>query len=60
MGLSIVTNLALHYDFVTEAMDRFSQVDIIYTEYAKVFDRVSKFLLVSKLRKMGVEDQWLV
>ncbi|KAG7295979.1 hypothetical protein JYU34_021071 [Plutella xylostella] len=53
-GRSTVSNLALFNDFVTEKMDGGSQVDVIYTDYSKAFDRIDHSLLLKKLSRIGV------
>lgn len=56
---STVSNLVLLNDYVTEAMDSGLQVDVIYTDYSKCFDRIDHGLLISKLYDMGIHGDLL-
>ena len=58
-GFSIVTNLTAQSDLIVKALDKRGQVDTIYTDSSKAFDRVNRFLLVKKLRNMFIEDFWV-
>ena len=58
-GRSTVTNLAIFCNFVTRALDGWRQVDVIYTDFTKAFDRVDHFLLIDKLASVGFGGQLL-
>lgn len=58
-GRSTVSNLALFNDYLTESMDTGYQVDVIYTDYSKAFDRISHRLLLVKLEKVGIRGDLL-
>lgn len=49
------TNLALFTDDVLNGMDGASQVDVIYTDFEKAFDRVDHVLLLRKLWELGIK-----
>lgn len=53
-GRSTVTNLVCVTQFISEALDRKSQVDIIYTDFSKAFDRLDHGILLSKLENFGI------
>lgn len=53
-GRSTITNLACFSQFLTEAIDNGSQVDVIYTDFAKAFDRLDHLMLLSKLQVYGL------
>ncbi|CAG9136579.1 unnamed protein product [Plutella xylostella] len=53
-GRSTVSNLCLFNDYLTEKMDTRNQVDVIYTDYSKAFDRIDHSLLICKLQDIGV------
>jgi hypothetical protein len=56
---STISNLSLLNDYVSFEMSRGSQVDVIYTDYSKAFDRIDHDLLISKLHKMGISGDLL-
>ncbi|XP_026744752.1 uncharacterized protein LOC113506092 [Trichoplusia ni] len=58
-GKSTVTNLVLLNDYITEVMDGGGQVDVVYTDYSKAFDRIDHRILISKINTMGVHGDLL-
>ena len=58
-GFSIATNLTAQSDLIVKAFNNRSQVDTIYTDFSKAFDRVNRFLLVKKLCGMGIDEFWV-
>ena len=56
-GKSTATNLTLLTNFCINTIEKRSQVDVIYTDFSKAFDRVSHKLLLSKLRSLGFHSQ---
>lgn len=58
-GRSTVSNLVLLNDVLTEAMDDGAQVDVVYTDYSKAFDRIQHNMLLFKLSKMGIRGNLL-
>ncbi|XP_054287517.1 uncharacterized protein LOC129003249 [Macrosteles quadrilineatus] len=53
-GKSTITNLLCFQEFVMSAFGRSSQVDCVYLDFSKAFDRVQHRLLVAKLAAYGV------
>lgn len=53
-GRSTTTNLTEFVSFVTSSMDKGSQVDVIYTDFEKAFDRVDHTILLHKLHCLGI------
>lgn len=53
-GRSTVSNLILFTDFISERMDKGFQVDAIYTDYSKAFDRIDHNILLKKLLNLGI------
>lgn len=51
---STITNLANFLNYVTDSIDSKKQVDTIYTDFSKAFDKVNHKLLTTKLSSFGV------
>lgn len=51
---SVTINLVTYIDIITKVMLEKFQVDSIYTDFQKAFDMVPHWLLVEKLRGLGV------
>lgn len=58
-GRSTVSNLVLLNDNLTATMDKGRQVDVIYTDYSKAFDRINYKLLLIKLQNIGIRGDLL-
>lgn len=52
-GRSTTTNLACITQTIAEGLDRRHQVDVVYTDFSKAFDRLNHSLLVDKLASFG-------
>src|SRR5699024_7272751 len=55
-GRSTITNLFVKTQFMSECLDNRSQVDCIYTDFSKAFDRINHNLLLTKLNDFGFSD----
>ena len=55
-GRSIDINLCCFTQFVAESLNAESQVDVIFTDISKAFDRLDHFILLDKLNKFGLAD----
>lgn len=53
---STTTNLVSFVTSVRNCMEKNGQVDAIYVDFAKAFDKVPHLLAVEKLRKMGLPE----
>ena len=53
-------NLLTHIDYLSNALENGHQVDTIYTDFSKAFDRVSHDILLNKLRVLGLNAPLLL
>jgi len=61
-GRSTALQLLKILDEWTLQLDLGKQIDVIYTDFEKAFDKVPHHALISKLRAYGLDDtliQWL-
>ena len=58
-GRSTVTNLSCLIHFIHEAFRDGNQVDVLYTDFSKAFDKVDHTLLLRKLHGFGVKGEML-
>lgn len=58
-GRSTTTNLVEFIDTVTAGMDSGGQVDAVYTDYSKAFDRIDHNILLDKLQSAGIRGDLL-
>jgi len=62
-GKSITTNLLVLQNYILQAFRTGLQVDVIYTDFSKAFDKVDHCVLSSKLFNLGIRNpfhSWLV
>ena len=52
--------LLTHIDYLSKVLENGHQVDIIYTDFSKAFDRVSHDILLNKLRVLGLNAPLLL
>ncbi|CAG4942950.1 unnamed protein product [Parnassius apollo] len=53
------TNLVLFTSELKEAVDHNTQVDVIYTDFSKAFDKVNYAILIKKLEAFGISGKLL-
>jgi hypothetical protein len=53
---STETNLVSISQYLSDALDNHSQVDVVYTDLSKAFDRIDHGLLLIKLESFGFSD----
>ena len=55
-GRSTLSNLLEYSSFISDALEKGYQVDTVYTDFAKAFDRVSHAHLINKLKVWGFSN----
>lgn len=58
-GRSTVSNLIAFTDDLSKGMESGGQVDAVYTDYAKAFDRIDHVILLEKLQAAGIHGDLL-
>lgn len=61
-GRSCLTQLLQHYDWVLKQLLNHSNVEVIYLDFAKAFDKVDHGMICHKLRDLGIVGklgEWL-
>lgn len=53
-GRSVETNLVTYVNFIHSALNEDSQVDAIYTDYSKAFDKIDHNILTHKLCSLNI------
>jgi hypothetical protein len=56
---SSITNLYSFRNFISDALSRRSNVDVIYTDFAKAFDKINHQILFSKLKQIDICGSFL-
>ena len=58
-GRSCLTQLLAHYDNIISQLEEGHNVDVIYLDFAKAFDKVDFNILLHKLEKHGIQGKLL-
>lgn len=56
---STTTNLLRHTEMIHQCLDNAGQLDVIYTDFSKAFDKVDHKILIKKLQKLGISGSML-
>lgn len=55
-GRSVLSNLTIYAHAIIDSMSQNKQTDVVYTDFAKAFDRVHHDILLSKMSKMNISS----
>ena len=58
-GRSTTTNLACFSQFLAEVIDNSCQVDVVFTDFSKAFDKIDHRIILAKLRAFGLSDDFV-
>ena len=62
-GRSCLSQLLEHHNKILEELEKSNNVDVIYLDFAKAFDKVGHGILLNKLKKIGINgkiDVWIL
>lgn len=59
-GRSTTTNLTVFSEYCLSALELGGQIEVIYTDFSKAFDKVSIKILYAKLQAMGFHSNFLM
>ena len=57
LGRSCLSQLIAHYDLITRLLESGRNVDVIYIDFAKAFDKVDYLVTMKKLKGMGISGK---
>ena len=61
-GRSCLTQLLAHHDNIINLLEEGGNVDVIYLDFAKAFDKVDHKIVLAKVQKLGIQGkllQWI-
>ena len=61
-GRSCLSQLIAHFDLISQLLERNQNVDVVYLDFAKAFDKVDFLVTMRKLHSMGISGklgQWI-
>ena len=56
-GRSCLSQLLEHHNKILEELEKSNNVDVIYLDFAKAFDKVVHCILLNKLKKIGINGK---
>ena len=56
-GRSCLSQLLKHHNKILEELEKSNNVNVIYWDFAKVFDKVNHGILLNKLKKIGINGK---
>ena len=61
-GRSCLTQLLAHHDNIINLLEEGGNVDVVYLDFAKAFDKVDHKIVLAKVQKLGIQGkllQWI-
>ena len=58
-GFSTITQILLYYDSMLQALENESNVDSVYLDFSKAFDKVDHEILLKKVENLGIQGKIL-
>ena len=55
-----ISQLLEHHNKILEELEKSNNVDVIYLDFAKAFDKVDRGILLNKLQKIGINGKIVV
>lgn len=59
-GRSCLSQLLLHFEELINAVGKHNNVDVVYLDFSKAFDKVDHKILLSKIKRLGIGGKLLV
>lgn len=59
MGHSCLSQLLSHHEKIVEGLENKNNIDVVYLDFAKAFDKVDHGILLHKIRVSGKLGEWL-
>ena len=56
-GRSCLSQLVEHHNKILEELEKSNNVDVIYVDFAKAFDKVDHGIFPNKLKKIGINGK---
>ena len=53
-GRSCLSQLIAHFDYISQQLEKGHNVDVVYLDFAKAFDKVDFLITMEKLKKLGI------
>ena len=57
LGRSFLSQLIAHYDRITQMLEEGQNVDVVYLDFAKAFDKVDFLVVMRKLQHLGISGK---
>ena len=58
-GKSCLSQLLQHFDLITQMLEEGKNIDVVYLDFAKAFDKLDFQITLNKLKKLGIQGKVL-